>query len=280
MNTNFGAWTNEKEEGNSDPSEEQIDPTFARQQDPDFPTVEDVTAAAVANALHLPHQQHVSQQQHGGHSQGALQQTQQHRSHQHTPIMHHGRHSRQDTQNPHQSDEDQVSAAQAAAELQQVQQVQQQQQAQQQQHFAAVAAAANLQDGNEHDSSDNKMKVSNARPVKPVSSTKRAAQNRSAQKAFRQRKDKYIKDLEQQAAEVNTLKQTIEELRAENLQLRDYTLALQSRVIELSPTNSHHQIPPTTHHTAHQQDPSNVNVNAQAPPAVFFNGNKMFNNDK
>lgn len=68
-----------------------------------------------------------------------------------------------------------------------------------------------------------------------VSTTKRAAQNRNAQKAFRQRRDKYVKELEATAAEVAELHKTIEELRQENLQLRDYTLALQSRLIELSP---------------------------------------------
>ncbi|CAH6721445.1 hypothetical protein CLIB1444_06S02322 [[Candida] jaroonii] len=68
---------------------------------------------------------------------------------------------------------------------------------------------------------------------RPVSTTKRAAQNRSAQKAFRQRREKYIKDLETQAAEVPNLKQTIEDLRSENLRLRDYTIALQSKLIEM-----------------------------------------------
>lgn len=70
---------------------------------------------------------------------------------------------------------------------------------------------------------------------RPVSTTKRAAQNRNAQKAFRQRREKYVKELEATAAEVAELHKTIEELRQENLQLRDYTLALQSRLIELSP---------------------------------------------
>ena len=66
-----------------------------------------------------------------------------------------------------------------------------------------------------------------------VLTTKRAAQNRNAQRAFRQRKEKYIKELEAKAAETDVLKQTIEELKAENMQLRDYTLQLQLRVIEL-----------------------------------------------
>lgn len=66
-----------------------------------------------------------------------------------------------------------------------------------------------------------------------VLTTKRAAQNRNAQRAFRQRKEKYIKELEAKAAETDVLKQTIEELKAENMQLRDYTLQLQLRVIEM-----------------------------------------------
>lgn len=72
---------------------------------------------------------------------------------------------------------------------------------------------------------------------KTVSSTKRAAQNRSAQKAFRKRRERYIKDIEAQAAEVPALKQTIEELRAENVRLRDYTIALQGKLIEVGSTD-------------------------------------------
>lgn len=82
-------------------------------------------------------------------------------------------------------------------------------------------------------------KDSEPAPEKParrtVSTTKRAAQNRNAQKAFRQRREIYVKELEATAAEVAELHKTIEELRQENLQLRDYTLALQLRLIELSP---------------------------------------------
>lgn len=77
-------------------------------------------------------------------------------------------------------------------------------------------------------------KIPSAQPLRIVSTTKRAAQNRNAQKAFRQRKEKYIKDLEATAAQVEILKQTVEDLKTENLQLRDYTLNLQSKVLELS----------------------------------------------
>lgn len=79
---------------------------------------------------------------------------------------------------------------------------------------------------------------SQGRYHRPVLTTKRAAQNRNAQRAFRQRKEKHIKELEAKAAEADLLRQRIEELQAENIKLRDYTLKLQSRVIELSPAGA------------------------------------------
>lgn len=70
---------------------------------------------------------------------------------------------------------------------------------------------------------------------KIVSGTRRAAQNRNAQKAFRERRHKYVKDLEATAAEVNDLKKSVEKLEQENLLLREYTRALESRLMQLSP---------------------------------------------
>lgn len=135
----------------------------------------------------------------------------------------------------------QLQQQQAQQQVQQVQQQQQQQQqaqqaqqqqVQQQQHLLQLQHSYQLQPPVSPQDKDSD------RPFhRPVSTTKRAKQNRNAQRAFRQRKEKYIKELEAKATETDHLKQTIEELRAENLQLRDYTLALQSRVIELSPPN-------------------------------------------
>lgn len=71
---------------------------------------------------------------------------------------------------------------------------------------------------------------------KVLSGTRRAAQNRNAQKAFRQRRDKYVKDLEATAAQVPDLKKTVEKLELENSHLRKYTMALQARLMQLSPT--------------------------------------------
>ncbi|RLV88044.1 putative transcription factor kapC [Meyerozyma sp. JA9] len=122
-------------------------------------------------------------------------------------------------------------------------------------------------------------KTAVTRGNRPVSNTKRAAQNRSAQKAFRQRKEKYIKDLEAQAAEVNQLKQTIEELRADNLQLRDYTLALQSKVIELSPASgAQHPLGAAAASSGHDS----ASVSVPTPPAAVYNhsGGRVFSGEK
>jgi hypothetical protein len=171
-----------------------------------------------------------------------------------------------------QHSDDLQQAAAAAARLGEVQQVQSQQHPLQQ-----VQVHHNYQIHPPTDDDDKKQEsTQESRPYhRPVSTTKRAAQNRNAQRAFRQRKEKYIKDLETKAAETDHLKQTIDELRAENLQLRDYTLALQSRVIELSPTSN-------------QNLANAVNVNAQdatippPPVAIFANQtpNKQFQQDK
>ncbi|KAI4121073.1 MAG: hypothetical protein LQ338_006582 [Usnochroma carphineum] len=65
-----------------------------------------------------------------------------------------------------------------------------------------------------------------------LSTSKRAAQNRAAQRAFRQRKEGHIKELEAQVKEYNGLSESFKALQAENYQLRDYIISLQSRLIE------------------------------------------------
>lgn len=73
--------------------------------------------------------------------------------------------------------------------------------------------------------------LNQSRSRRPLSQSKRAQQNRAAQRAFRQRKEMYIKELESKVTELKTLKETMETLRAENQELRDYILAIQSRWI-------------------------------------------------
>ncbi|KAI9299513.1 hypothetical protein BJ944DRAFT_145376, partial [Cunninghamella echinulata] len=64
--------------------------------------------------------------------------------------------------------------------------------------------------------------------------SKRAAQNRAAQKAFRQRRDQYVKDLEKKVKEMDDWKQDIEMIKDENKQLKQLVQQLQSRISSLT----------------------------------------------
>ncbi|KAL8820675.1 MAG: hypothetical protein Q9223_001168 [Gallowayella weberi] len=99
-------------------------------------------------------------------------------------------------------------------------------------------------DGNQSDGKKGK---------RELSTSKRAAQNRAAQRAFRQRKEGHIKKLETQVQDYNTLSDSFKALQAENYQLRDYIISLQSRLIE-----SHGEFP---------QPPSNIDINPQRTSA-------------
>ncbi|KAL2262663.1 hypothetical protein VTK26DRAFT_533 [Humicola hyalothermophila] len=61
-----------------------------------------------------------------------------------------------------------------------------------------------------------------------LSQSKRAAQNRAAQRAFRQRKEEYIRNLERQVAEFTQSGSSLKELQEENYKLKEYISHLQS----------------------------------------------------
>ncbi|KAJ5163900.1 BZIP transcription factor [Penicillium coprophilum] len=65
-----------------------------------------------------------------------------------------------------------------------------------------------------------------------LSTSKRAAQNRAAQRAFRQRKETYIRKLEEEVKNIDPLKEQVKSLVGENYQLREYIINLQSRLLE------------------------------------------------
>ncbi|CCG21466.1 Cap4 transcriptional regulator with bZip domain [Candida orthopsilosis Co 90-125] len=71
-------------------------------------------------------------------------------------------------------------------------------------------------------------------PKQISSFTKRAEQNRNAQRAFRQRREKYVQDLEKKVQEMDELKAKNENLNNENVQLKDYVMILQRKIIELT----------------------------------------------
>ncbi|KAI9736347.1 MAG: hypothetical protein M1834_001233 [Cirrosporium novae-zelandiae] len=88
--------------------------------------------------------------------------------------------------------------------------------------------AGNNSDGNDNNSGGDGRKTGK----RELSTSKRAAQNRAAQRAFRQRKEGYIKKLEEQVRDYSMLSENFKTLQAENYQLRDYIINLQSRLIE------------------------------------------------
>ncbi|PWY93979.1 hypothetical protein BO94DRAFT_458571 [Aspergillus sclerotioniger CBS 115572] len=67
---------------------------------------------------------------------------------------------------------------------------------------------------------------------RPLSTSKRAAQNRAAQRAFRQRKESYIRKLEEQVKEFEATNEALKQLQSENYQLREYIINLQSRLLD------------------------------------------------
>ena len=95
-----------------------------------------------------------------------------------------------------------------------------------------------------------------------LAQSKRAAQNRAAQRAFRQRKERYIKSLEQKANDYDLSQSIIADLRKENIYLRDYVVRLQNEVDSL---NSELGRAPmfSTHPT--QRPPSNQNQQPTIP---------------
>lgn len=86
-----------------------------------------------------------------------------------------------------------------------------------------------------------------------LSSSKRAAQNRAAQRAFRQRKEGYIKKLESQVRDFTSMEENFKSLQSENYELRGYVFHLQSRILELQA-----EMPPP---------PPNLNLSMHHPPA-------------
>ncbi|RYP72704.1 hypothetical protein DL771_004040 [Monosporascus sp. 5C6A] len=87
-----------------------------------------------------------------------------------------------------------------------------------------------------------------------LSQSKRAAQNRAAQRAFRLRKEHYIKKLEQQVREYTEMEQHFKVIQNDNYALREYVIQLQSRLLDLR-----QDLPPA---------PPNINLSHQPDVAA------------
>ncbi|KAI0470269.1 hypothetical protein F4859DRAFT_126514 [Xylaria cf. heliscus] len=100
-----------------------------------------------------------------------------------------------------------------------------------------------------------------------LSQSKRAAQNRAAQRAFRQRKEHYIKKLEQQVRDYTEMEHTYKAIQNDNYALREYVIQLQSRLLDLQvelpqPPPNVNIAPPNPSSTAARQPHSNAPVDA------------------
>ncbi|KAK3318430.1 hypothetical protein B0H66DRAFT_532935 [Apodospora peruviana] len=111
-----------------------------------------------------------------------------------------------------------------------------------------VVPAGGLSDGGEGGADGRKAK-------RELSQSKRAAQNRAAQRAFRQRKEGYIKKLEQQVRDYVEMENSYKVLQTENYSLREYVIHLQSRLLDAQ--------------GEYPQPPPNINLaHPHAPPTV------------
>ncbi|CAG8729470.1 18400_t:CDS:1, partial [Acaulospora morrowiae] len=68
---------------------------------------------------------------------------------------------------------------------------------------------------------------------RPLTNSKRAAQNRAAQRAFRQRKDRYIKDLEAKAKDLDALKKQVDDLLKEKSMMQQTIRRLEAENAKL-----------------------------------------------
>jgi len=98
-----------------------------------------------------------------------------------------------------------------------------------------------------------------------LSTSKRAAQNRAAQRAFRQRKEEYIKSLKDQVKDYEAMADRYKAMQAENYQLRDYIITLQSRLLE---SQGAYPQPPSDIDLSNPRDRSGVDAGMQQVQAA------------
>lgn len=83
------------------------------------------------------------------------------------------------------------------------------------------------------------------------------------QRAFRQRKEGYIKKLEEQVREANQMQESYKLIQSENYQLRDYIINLQSRLIE---SQGEEAVPPPPIQLLQMSPSLALYLNHDAPP--------------
>ncbi|ORY63198.1 uncharacterized protein BCR38DRAFT_485962 [Pseudomassariella vexata] len=143
---------------------------------------------------------------------------------------------------------------------------------------AAMAVHGLLDHDNEHDHDhDPDDSTTDGRKAKrELSQSKRAAQNRAAQRAFRQRKEHYIKKLEQQVREYSEMEHSYKLIQNDNYALREYVIQLQSRLLDLQvdPPQAppHLNLTPVSAASASRSAPAPPNAPEPPPPSTSSAG--------
>ncbi|RUS14840.1 hypothetical protein BC937DRAFT_93248 [Endogone sp. FLAS-F59071] len=139
---------------------------------------------------------------------------------------------------------------------------QQQQQQQVQQQQGQSPSKGSNQGGNQ---------AANQATPRSVQSSKRAQQNRAAQRAFRQRKDKYIKDLESKAKELEEAKLLVESLKKDNKSLQDTVRTLRQEVGKLKGMPISTSEPTSSSHALYHSNDTNMAPSLSTPPGIQSN---------
>ncbi|KAK8189603.1 hypothetical protein BKA81DRAFT_410285 [Phyllosticta paracitricarpa] len=115
------------------------------------------------------------------------------------------------------------------------------------------------------DAGDGHLSESGRKGRRELSTSKRAAQNRAAQRAFRQRKEEYIKSLKDQVNQLQEMAEQYRTIQSENNTLRDYVINLQARLLE---SQGSYPDPPSSIDLSrpHTELPASVVQAAQNPP--------------
>jgi len=79
---------------------------------------------------------------------------------------------------------------------------------------------------------EDSLSKADARQRRELNTSKRAAQNRNAQRAFRARKEEYIKSLESKVRDYEAVEERNQALEGENAALRQYIMHLQRRLLD------------------------------------------------
>ncbi|KAL1898426.1 hypothetical protein Cpir12675_001892 [Ceratocystis pirilliformis] len=107
------------------------------------------------------------------------------------------------------------------------------------------------------------------RAKRELSTTKRAAQNRAAQRAFRQRKENHIRKLEIDNANYAIMEKRWKEIEAENHSLREYCVHIQRRLLDLQGKCPPPPVPLTDDHSGSSGVPtSTTTAPAVSAPAI------------